>query len=305
MAAMRASEITKAIVEPLHAFGWKVWSIMTSAPWNIPVFGGMSAKWLEQVWTTASSYYSEKSRKTGSDFVDKHSLFWWNVKSVASSATAKDYSQWESAWSEVAMKKLSDAIYDFKQVQDMKSGNWDIIEAIKNNSKALWVEESIYKDLSTKSSPEAIAKAIYALDAKSEISMKWSIIKGDFRWWKHDTETLSSLNWILAEGDKWIDTSIKKRTDNEIQINISDIDHKLRDWLNDEETEGIAIQLTSQWLNWRFTLDEFKTQLKSKWVVKDSDINNIIKYINSQIEIINNGKKDWETKVIFFRDDVK
>jgi len=78
MAAMRTSEITKTIVEPLHQFGTKVWGIVTSAPWNIPIFGGQSMNSASNIAWQIQWWISSNQSKKASEFLNKHPFLPWS-----------------------------------------------------------------------------------------------------------------------------------------------------------------------------------------------------------------------------------
>ncbi|MDD3646319.1 MAG: hypothetical protein PHH06_02830 [Candidatus Gracilibacteria bacterium] len=71
MAALRSNDITKAIVEPLHAFGTQVGGLVTKAPQYIPVFGGQSMKSLQTVASGVEGKISQYSTDRANKFLDK------------------------------------------------------------------------------------------------------------------------------------------------------------------------------------------------------------------------------------------
>lgn len=89
MAALRTSDITKVITQPLHDFWSQVWKIMTSAPTNIPIFGWQSMNSMNTIWQKAAQYYTTKESERGAAFMKEHNLFqdwYWDMKRNADSA---------------------------------------------------------------------------------------------------------------------------------------------------------------------------------------------------------------------------
>ncbi|MDD2907490.1 MAG: hypothetical protein PHH98_02510 [Candidatus Gracilibacteria bacterium] len=85
MAALRSNEMTKAIVEPLHAFGTQVGGLITKAPQYAPIFGGQSMQSMSQIGSAASNYYTNTlPGKKSSEFMQKHGLFGNDKTSVDS-----------------------------------------------------------------------------------------------------------------------------------------------------------------------------------------------------------------------------
>jgi len=87
MAAMRSSEITKAIVEPIHAFGNQVWGLIAKSPQYAPIFGGQSMTSMQQIASSAQNYYwSTKPSESARSFMKDH----WLFGNESSSIDAKD-----------------------------------------------------------------------------------------------------------------------------------------------------------------------------------------------------------------------
>jgi len=146
MAAMRSSDITKAIVEPLHQFGTKVWGIMTSAPWNMPIFGGQSMKSMWNIANAAEQSVTKMNTDRSQSFLDKHHLFWW-------SNSSKEFRELESS---------------------IKSTNWDANRQVAAMHKifhaADWNTKLLYTD------PEA-QKRLFELAQQMKIKLPDSIKK--------------------------------------------------------------------------------------------------------------------------------
>lgn len=76
MAALRSSEITKQIVEPIHGFWTQVWGMMAKAPTYAPIFpGGQSMQSMKNVGNAAQSYMTTITNERSQRFLDKHGMF--------------------------------------------------------------------------------------------------------------------------------------------------------------------------------------------------------------------------------------
>ncbi|MDP2090556.1 MAG: hypothetical protein Q8K30_03060 [Candidatus Gracilibacteria bacterium] len=75
MAAMRTSEITKQITQPIYDLGASVGKVMMSAPGNMPIFGGQSMQSMNTMGQRASQFYSSRESERGTKFLKDHGLF--------------------------------------------------------------------------------------------------------------------------------------------------------------------------------------------------------------------------------------
>ena len=84
IAAMSASKVTEAIIKPLQDFGTKVWGIVTSAPANLPVFGGQSMKSMGKITDNVTWAISQKNLDRASKFTSENMPFIdsWSAKKV-------------------------------------------------------------------------------------------------------------------------------------------------------------------------------------------------------------------------------
>ena len=127
MAALRTSDITKAIVQPLHDFGSKVWQIASSAPANIPIFDGQSMSSLN---TAAGSVQSSINQKAATAWTELWSKFSWDndfIKGVNTHSAASDVNSKQKSVDWAIQKSNTANASELKQINEM----------IK---KLLWVE---------------------------------------------------------------------------------------------------------------------------------------------------------------------
>lgn len=61
MAALRASSVTKMVVEPLHQFGTQVWQLAAKSPGYLPLFGGQSMQSISKAAGTFSGAIQNKA----------------------------------------------------------------------------------------------------------------------------------------------------------------------------------------------------------------------------------------------------
>lgn len=149
MAALRSNEITKAIVEPLHAFGNQVWGLVTKAPQYAPIFGGQS---MTSLWTIAWSvqwHVDQKSRDRATNFTNKHMPFLnaWNVWKKADYDWIVDrLNKWShrdwvvtSDLKEEWIKYLK-TIWDTEWARTLNTSEW-----LKIFAKKVWLTDSEIK----------------------------------------------------------------------------------------------------------------------------------------------------------------
>lgn len=135
MSALQKSEITKAVVEPIAAFGKSVGELAAKAPSYAPIIPTpgwwISAEWLKTIWWTATSFAASESRKTGQSFMENNQLFWNNPSWIGTKAEdALQAIQANTLWVDVQFSKLKAAILSWNRTEDL-SGNASMREAIK------------------------------------------------------------------------------------------------------------------------------------------------------------------------------
>jgi hypothetical protein len=160
MTALRTSSITKAVVEPLHAFGWQVWNLMAKSPQYLPVFWWQSMQSMQQVGASASTYYtSTKPWEAARWFMSKHWLFWnvwaWleadkliaaldnnsNIDTVAEHIKSTLKEAWSSASASMNEKVINSLLkvaqkydvdwYKDKKASDIKNKKDEFVNLVK------------------------------------------------------------------------------------------------------------------------------------------------------------------------------
>ena len=119
MAALKSSDITKEVIQPIVDFGNSIWQLATKAPTYAPIIptkdGFMSAEWLWRAWSTFSWAIQWEAQKSWVDF--------WN-------RMAWHFGVWES---------------DIQEIRNLI--NWTAKTALTWNHRAI---EKYYKDLISK-----------------------------------------------------------------------------------------------------------------------------------------------------------
>lgn len=277
MAAMRTSEITKTITEPVYNFGTQVWWIMKSLPWNIPIFptgnGGMqSMNSLGALWTKAQTYFNNQWSDRATKFAKEYWLFWdtWDMQKSINNA------KWITNSNETA-PILENA---FKEM------NWDSNKLLKPQFKELLTEIAKNKDswaskefreymnetLKDKKelSRDEVEKALRLLeDSNGNINLPYSSWKGNWTYSDLDKHIKGLKNW--SNSDDWWDSSSTPSswtwTNQPVTVNVNN-NNKIDNinWLNLTEKQKEAIE----WLNTKnFNKDNFIEELKKPNVLWD------------------------------------
>jgi hypothetical protein len=295
MAAMRTSSITKAIVEPLYWFGTKVWGIITSAPGNMPVFGGQSANSMGSAASTiGNSLNTMQSTKWTKLAQDKFWYLMWNEKSKEMQLLSAKIPNNAIEWLDLIWKVMS-KLDSAQDIANDKSARTTLYHWLKT------------LDWQTNLSADEYKKQIEIIrDSSDANEIKQALSKLD----TNANNWYSILDWDNKVSEWDIDTAIKdttssnvkNNTKSDIKLNITNIDKKLDKWINETEAKSIAIQLMAQGINGHFTKTEFKKELEKLWITDNKDIQTIITEIDTKNKENNEAKKrkdPWaiETKI--------
>lgn len=244
MAALRSSEITKEIVEPLNAFGWQVWGMLKTAPQYAPIFWGQSMKSMQQIWNTASSYYWQKANAKWTDLLDKYWLFWQSAKTELNSSDALEKLRSLNRESVTAFSK---AYHWYENTADAASSS-KMVEATQKLAEHLWIPKNEYENI--KLNKNNFAKVIAEIDFKLDWIhgwKYWDLLKhrnnfknsGEFNWAASDDYLKSVKDWDIDTSTPRNNSSIESNfTDSvspSIKVWTSNIIFKMK-W--DKITEG-------------------------------------------------------------------
>ena len=214
MAAMRTSEITKTVVEPLHQFGNNVWWIMKSAPWNIPIFGGQSMKSMSSASSTIKSTIDWKSSTKWADFA------WKFINQDKSIRKIEDSVRW--------ITKSSDKIAKTKAAEEVISStdttNKRQVEAMVKALTQIWFKDLDIDKILNKSTNE-IATHLYTW-------AKWADLGTSLDQYWEFVDRINIAKWNKATKWVWDNRSFdstKKEFDSIQADDIRDVKVKLDD----------------------------------------------------------------------------
>ena len=185
MAAMSTSKITEAIIKPLQDFWEKVGWIITSAPWNIPIFptwkwGMQSMRSLSQAWSTIESVISSKGSVRAS--ILSNQLWFGNDKVTDNMNSIKSRIPWANndekrAWLAKEMLKWVD--WDANKLHNNPLAKENLYELWKI---IIWLEGLKWININSSNDindTNKIAELYKAIEAK---------------WWKF-VDILPEANW--------------------------------------------------------------------------------------------------------------
>ena len=270
MAAMRTSDITKAITQPIYDFGNKVWGIVASAPGNIPVFGGKSATELSSAaWTVQSSIQWHFSSKWAE---------WWQSISPFSETKTSNLkvanSKYNKIWSksegyvENHVNALGSNIKELWAVLKNDSERKEFMEMIKTH---FW--DNIYKSVKDKKTETEFYNTFKNEAPKNKDQMTtWGQ-----QFYDNVLKNKNTEQEFVEVFEKWnIDSSWEVKNKNN-KINKKDV-FTNSNWVNIQK-----IEINWRTINWK--LDENWNVDSFTWI---DDYKDIAKYVKD-----NNLNKDW------------
>ena len=298
MSAMRASDITKAVVEPLHSFWGQVWWLIAKSPQYLPIFKGQSMTSMQQIWSSASSHFETKSRNRWTDFLKKHKLFGENgsidlsTKSINALTAHKDF--WLTQKTGEAYKE---AYNQAKNIWELtKEKNFiEITKKIATDMEIKWAE-----DVRVWMSADNLAKVIWDIDYNYKNKQGRATWNVDIIPWldkKNASVKATDLNKIITNStaawtvstdtDADIDKKLKedKGTTLKSEIKLSDIPVRFFNddalTLKSDAIDNVARKIHSEIWSSLLTEDEYKEKLKEK--LEDRDVNRVLGYIKREL----------------------
>jgi len=288
MAALWASKTTKAIVEPIAAFGKQVWDLAAKAPTYAPIIPTW-AGWMQSAaslktigWNFTAAAQSAQTDRA-KNFMDGTWLSWdsSNLSAVADKIKQNlDNNVVSDRWAVDELRKL------FKQwiKVDWMIWNTNVHEAVKSAATKVWVKpEEIEKfDLRSR---QGFANAIAIIDHHAENNWKWNLLE-----WHNNksswTLTYSALDKYIEQW--WNGTVDSDTTTPNLQTtttaNINNVSVQLS---GKTLTAGEAVKQLG-----KDTKSELSTELDRKWVTPEHKSAILEAFDN--IDSNNNGSIDWE-----------
>ena len=183
MAALRTSDITKAVVEPIYQFGNQVWQLVAKSPQYAPVFGGVSGQEIQSSWSafksTVESHYSTKWSNMWQEFA-KSFWFWDEDMMKLQRMSVKSFARWKDT--EEWIREL------LKNINESKLKNSSYREAIWEVLSRLWASD------------ELINKVKQKWNNKQELA---KILEENHLWWAEGVKIFGGPNNIWIEKMIW------------------------------------------------------------------------------------------------------
>lgn len=302
MAALKSSDITGKVIEPISAFWTSIGSLVAKAPQYAPIIptpgGGMtSAAWLKYWTDSVISTWENEKRTKQSKWIT--SMFWWN-DSVAHADNASNLiSKTENMNNNEILSELRKSIKESKDASTLAT-----TPQFKNALKQYW--DKLLKDDKSKlkefdeyiwkSDKVSLSKALHIVDRQADEKGFTSIYNTKTNNWKaYDPKNLTHLEGMTKWGSSVSDTS-KTAPDattaaNQAAKNVKiwKINYNIsKDW------DTLKFDNTK---NWWADFDIKKTEISDNWKITDEKIKEVLK--NAKItewveEIVEEVKKKFK-----------
>lgn len=274
MAAMRHSEITKAVIEPLHQFGNQVWWIVSKSPQYLPLFGGQSMKSMTQVAWHAEAAISQTTNDKASKFTNTH-MPWWNSKSVERVSELNNIENALKAIdTKVPTKQLSE---QYRKLLAAYKWNENLMyndDHFKKLLGQIWEKWWIKIDVDNIKSLDSLWLELSKIESKFDASNNW-ITKGtDGLKWSELVKDLTSKaakDWKLDNDpdNSWNVTNWKiskvRNTDGSFNVTVDEntIIWVTHDWILDENSYRELMNHVAQE---RLSEDKIKKLFIDSWI---------------------------------------
>lgn len=270
MAALKSSDITWEVVDPIAKFGSSIGDLMKKMPTYAPIFpGGLSAQAMQKVWTIPQNVLEKRVADKVSTIQQKADGFFWtstippwdiaNIKNAMRDGInwndeLKKLQQelrkmWETYWTNSS--QYQNLLKEFNQkLKESPSFKWyakDSDKIFDNTWKLTddWVRLLYDNDYDKNSSQSAI-NSWYARNI-------WQ------KWWKTPENPAAPWNW---KQDITINTWTPENPANTtISINLEWWNVKLDDWKKYSDIFA--------WIKEKVKKADFETELRAKWVSKE------------------------------------
>lgn len=262
MAAMSSSKITGAIIKPLQDFGTKVWWIVSSAPWNMPIFGGQSMKSMGNIAWKTQSYFDSKQVDKAWKFVSK------NMKFMDNSSVEKT-SKMQNRINKMNNETLSSKQYA-EQLRWILKENWNTDSIIWNKtSQEALLTLAKKLDIDTKDfkfwTKDEVAIVVKRIDAKLDGS--WSSV---ITWTNNTDFNWNKLDKFMKNLNNSTNTSNRSGSDSSSSVKVEQND----DWtynFNFWKKWTVSLNKDTWELTWSDDLKVIARSLISKWLDTSKD----------------------------------
>jgi len=298
MTALKQSEITSKITEPIQQFGWNVWNLIAKSPMYAPIIPGwLSVQWLQRVSTMPKTALENNVERSVWPYRDGiNGLFWSQSMSTNDRTNMNNALDWWLTHDDLkniqnTLKKNAEALWH--KNNDVKNYLERFNEWLKDKLWANWEESSKLYDWSWKltaywawilhidkleSDPDGVATNIKN-DFIRNTEVAWSSNTssdsgGDKEKVKKATFVMSpnadgqSINLSLPKG--WSKTIlIKDKKMNSAWID--DLSNAISQWLEGSSIDRILVEVDDKQdvINrlWDKLKDNFTISLNDKWKV--------------------------------------
>lgn len=166
MAALKQSEITNSVTQPIQDFGNKVWELMKNSPRYAPIIptpnGMASASALSSVGNSVNQHFSNKWATQARDLL-KGTRFWEAWKRVESEEKAYKLSQDYKANRKWTISALSDAMNNHSDFKTLMASE-KIVDSMKNVANGIGTPEL-----------KALAEKATAWNESSVADLAWKL----------------------------------------------------------------------------------------------------------------------------------
>jgi hypothetical protein len=204
MAALKSSDITGKIIEPIEQFWKSVGSLIEKAPQYAPIIptpgGAVSAQNMSRIWQRATSFMQEKDNTRAQDFMGRNGMFWAQPEQLSTMNLANKIEIEGIKWHTDTQKEL------LKSLQTKTSRD---IEWNKENRNLL-LQTLNKMGLKNSDGKEYTIKDIDSVNEIKEARFKIHI---EFKW----DSWYGSTNWIFKN------TGNKDELENKIINNKNEI----------------------------------------------------------------------------------
>ena len=196
MAALRSSEVTKTITEPIYNFGKQVWWLAVKAPMYAPVFGkGQSMASLTNIGSRWVDYMKNKPNLKASEFIADKWLFWqsWELARIITANKNKV----ESKEKNQVVEWIRNMTFAWKNTRQL-ADNSDYVAALKKAMEEFGVIQSEIGKVKVWNR-QSVFDWLQALEGELDIKRQfWSIFKLNIATW--EMTGISVLDRILSKG---------------------------------------------------------------------------------------------------------
>lgn len=290
MAALKSSDITWEVVDPVAKFGSSIWDLMKKMPTYAPIFPGwLSAQWLQRVWAMPTNALEKRVADQVSPFQWKFDKMFW-VSTIPVNDIAKirtEMNDWINSPEEMvklqwALRSMAEQYWtNSKQFQDLLREFNDKVKATPSVSQHAKDSSKLF-DWTWKLTEDWVR----LLHNNNNDSSLWERAIKDWywakvwQWWASVPQQTSQVlpNWI-SKTQNWntINVSVNKYW-TDWNLSNDKVDITVKDWkVNNLNTLKDVFKTHT----WKYNEAEFKKILSDIWITDTTQIEELVKsYFN-------------------------